>query len=177
VVTVFIWDYRGKGVAWGHASIKIDGGDPPGEVYISYWPQAAGRERSKISNNLYCVVPIRLRTYDDDVQGENNHTPNHQIQLDGLNETAMKTWWVGVTGDLKAQWCTLSNNCSTTVANALYNGGGDDIADDWWWTTHTIVWKPDKVLAYALAIRYGLQAAKAGTSNIVDAGAPSGGAP
>ena len=74
------------------------------------------------------------------------------------------------------QWCTLTSNCSTTVANALYNGGGDDIADDWW-TSHNIVWKPDKVLAYALAIRDGLQAAKAGNSQITDGSAPPGGAP
>ena len=36
MVSVFIWKFQGKGVAWGHASLNMDGGAPPGEVYIGY---------------------------------------------------------------------------------------------------------------------------------------------
>jgi len=92
MIRVYIWDYKGSDVAWGHASMKIDGGDPPGSIYISYWPQGAHRDRSSVSDNLYCVDPIRGRTYNDDVADE-GQAPDHVVTLDGLNETAIKKWW------------------------------------------------------------------------------------
>ena len=35
MVTVYIWDFRGKDVAWGHAPMHVSSGTPAGAIYIS----------------------------------------------------------------------------------------------------------------------------------------------
>jgi hypothetical protein len=87
--------------------------------------------------------------------------PDQSIRIDGLNENSMRNFWNGILADANALWCTLKNNCSTTVANVLYNGGGDDLAGDWW-TSHNFIWTPNKVIEYALSINAGIQESQQG---------------
>jgi hypothetical protein len=177
MITVNIWNYRGSDVAWGHASLQISDGNPGGDIYISYWPQGANRQPSSVSDRLYCVQAIPDRSFQDDVDAEgqdgDGKLPDHVVHIDGLNEGAMRQFWTDILGDANAQWCTLRNNCSTTVANVLYQGGGDDFAGDWW-ASHNIVWTPNNVLSYALAILGGIAESQQGPSD-GDGGLPPGG--
>ena len=63
--------------------------------------------------------PARPADYEKDVQGEAGMKPQ-TIQIDGLDEAAIKRWWNdgkghGLFGDL--------NNCSDIVSEALRVGG------------------------------------------------------
>ena len=93
MITVYVWNFRGTSVAWGHASMRVNGGSPPGEVYISWWPQGSGRSPKVPGvDQIYTVTAIRGRTYADDVRDE-EQAPDHVIIFSGLDETAIKTWW------------------------------------------------------------------------------------
>lgn len=161
MVTVFVWNYRGKSEAWGHASMLVNGGTPGGSVYVSWWPEGQGREGSLPfgigDGYLYSVPAINGRTFNDDVQGEDGHHPDHTINLEGLDETEIKTWWNKLLNDTQSRWSTLGQNCSTTVARGLMAGGGDKLVKGigGWWKSWNTVWKPNDVLDYAQAIHDG----------------------
>jgi hypothetical protein len=157
MLTVYVWSYRGKREAWGHASLEV------GQTYISWWPAEPGQVPSKLHENIYASHPFRNRTFDEDVAAE-GQAPDHVILIDGLDEDAIKDWWqvFGLTrdgtvfeGPLPA-WETLGQNCSTVVATALRIGGGDQYAG--WWRSWNLVWRPNDVLEYALSIQSGLAA-------------------
>ncbi len=160
MVVVYVWTFRGASVAWGHASLLVQGADE--ETYISWWPQARGRA-PKISGapgilrNLYSVSAIQGRTYDDDVRDE-RQLPDHVVRINGLNEVAIKNWWIELINGADTTWSTLGQNCSTTVARALKAGGGDDKTTGFggWWDSWNTVWTPNDLLAYALAIQRGI---------------------
>lgn len=155
MLTVYIWKFRGKGVAWGHASLRVD------QTYMSWWPEPRGRIRSKVSANVYEVSPIRDRTYEEDVRDEQQQ-PDHKVVLAGLDERAIKDWWQGFgltrdgvlyQGPLQP-WATLAQNCSTVAARGLAVGGGDTYAS--WRRSWQVVWTPNDVYQYALSIQSGL---------------------
>jgi len=159
MVTVYIWTFRGKDVAWGHASLLVNG------TYMSWWPEGNGRIASKIHGQVYSVSPIRNRTLDDDVYDE-GQDPDHTIVIHGLDERKIKDWWqsFGLTregvlyeGPL-LPWSTLKQNCSTVVARALSIGGGDQYAS--WLKSWNVVWTPSDVLRYATSIKNGLASAQ-----------------
>jgi hypothetical protein len=183
MIRVNIWPYRGKDVAYGHASIQIDGGDPAGPLYISWWPQGAGRVYKKRGLNLYCVASIPDRAFDDDVAGEDGNPPK-VITIDGgsstvigLDETAMKKWWLDLVRGGSTQWCTLDTNCSTISSWVLYQGGGDDFSDSYF-ACHNLVWTPNDVAIYAASIVRGILEARSGpppgADGSGDAGLPGG---
>ena len=161
MLTVFIWVYRGKDVAWGHASMLVD------QTYMSWWPEGRNRIRSKVSNDIYTVHPIRDRKFADDQEGE-GQPPDHNVVIKGLDEKKIKDWWqiFGLTRDgvqyygPMQPWQTLQQNCSTVVARGLSIGGGDRYAS--WTKSRAVVWTPNDVLQYALSIRHGLAAARHG---------------
>jgi hypothetical protein len=159
MVTVFVWLFRGKDVAWGHASALVD------QTYLSWWPEGYGRTASKLTHRVYSVSPIRNRRYDDDIAAEGK-SPEHQVVLNGLDEHQIKNWWqsfglardeVMYQGPL-LPWATLNQNCSTVVAHALSIGGGDRFAS--WSKSRNLVWTPNDVFMYALSIQRGLATAK-----------------
>lgn len=131
MIEVFVWAFRDTD-SWGHASMRVGGGTPPGPQYISWWPN--GSRDSKwlsLGGKLYCAGVIPNQTFESDVRGEDRTLPSETIRLDGktgnkagLDETAIKTWWrqLSVAG---TEWCTLGPNCSTIVAYALSVRGGD----------------------------------------------------
>jgi hypothetical protein len=159
MLTVYIWNFRGKNDAWGHASMQVD------QTYISWWPEQPGQVPSKIHPNVYASHPFRNRTFQDDIRDE-GQMPDHSIRIDGLDEDAIKDWWqsFGLTrdgvlfqGPLQS-WDTLKRNCSTVVAVGLKKGGGDRYAS--WFKSWNLVWKPSDVLTYALSIQNGLSKQK-----------------
>ena len=147
MINVYIWEFRGKNEAWGHASLLCD------NTYISWWPQIPGQVPSKIQN-IYTSHPYRNRSFQDDVRDERQQ-PDHTIPISGLDETAIKDWWArfGLVRDTTEligplpPWSTLSQNCSTIVATALQKGGGDQYARSW-----DFVWTPKNVKEYAYSI-------------------------
>lgn len=143
MVTVFIWNEHSG--AWGHASMRVDGGEPAGSVYISYWPATAGTTR------IFCSRPGRNRTFENDVAGEDGLQPNHAIRVMGLYETRIKSWWRTLMSrtDPDSDWCSLGLNCSAVVAQALNAGHAFEYYDgalavnSW-----NMFWSPAGVLAY-----------------------------
>ncbi len=156
MITVYIWSFRGKAEAWGHASMQVD------QTYISWWPETPGQVPSKIHPDIYASNPFRNRTFHDDVTAK-GHRPDWVVRIKGLDEKAIKDWWqtFGLTRDgVQFQgplpsWDTLRRNCSTVVATALRVGGGDTFAS--WVKSWNIVWNPSDVLQYALSIQQGLE--------------------
>jgi len=152
MVTVYIWRFRGKNEAWGHASMQV------GHTYISWWPEEPGQVSSKIHPNIYASHPFRNRTYNDDVRAERQQ-PDQVIHIEGLDENAIKDWWqsFGLTrdgifyqGPLQS-WETLKRNCSNVVATALKKGGGDKHAK--WFKSWNLIWTPQDLLQYASSIK------------------------
>jgi RHS repeat-associated protein len=143
LLTVHIWDYRGSDVAWGHASITLENG-----THIIWWPQATGRQSNKLFPQIYSVVAYQYQTFQDDITYEGQN-PDKNIRILGLDEAAIERWWNNY--QPTNQWKTLSQNCSTTAAEALTAGGADVLWPDFLQAHHRI-WTPADVEAYAGAI-------------------------
>jgi hypothetical protein len=127
---VYIWDFRGKDVAWGHASMELDDG-----TYISFWP---GSERDKIIGSIYSAEEIPNQTHADVIMLE-GQAPDHMIQINNIDTAAVKTWWGSWQAD--NQWSTLTTNCSDTVYQALRAGGKP--------YRFEFIWTPNAVKEYA----------------------------
>ncbi|WP_266169716.1 RHS repeat domain-containing protein [Dyella subtropica] len=143
---VYIWKYRGsvgEDKGWGHASLDADGG----RVHISWWPQADGRDFLIPGIPIYEVPANTDQTLARDRELE-DHKPDMVIHLDNLDEAAIASWWA----DFKKthKWKTLSQNCSTTVAQALRAGGADKHVIGY---PKPMVWNPEDVVRYATAIQ------------------------
>jgi hypothetical protein len=76
-----------------------------------------------------------------------NTTPSI-VHLDNLNEDAIQVWWDEFRRTHK--WRTLTQNCSTTVAQALDVGGGRDLTTS---APNPLVWTPSDVEKYARALQ------------------------
>jgi hypothetical protein len=61
-------------------------------------------------------------------------------------------WW----NDFKTthEWKTLTQNCSTTAADALKAGGGEEYSS--WWKSHNLIWVPSDVKAFSESIKENL---------------------
>ena len=157
MVTVYVWNFMGKNIAWGHASMHCE------QTYISWWPTGEGRVPSKISQSVYAASPFRNQTFQTDQLFEGDgkflKAPDHSIRISGLDEVAIKNWWAGfglvrngalLQGPLPA-WTSLGQNCSTVVAKALSIGGGDKYAS--WYSRTSVIWTPNKIREYAVEIQ------------------------
>jgi hypothetical protein len=143
LLDVHIWNYRGKDVAWGHASVTLEDG-----THISWWPQQGGREPSWYSDADYTVDAIPNQTLAADIHLE-EQAPDKTIKIIGLDEAAIKAWWNSFRSTHK--WKTSSQNCSTTAAEALKAGGANVQWKDVF-KAHNLVWNPAGVEAFANAI-------------------------
>lgn len=159
MLTVYIWNYRGKDDAWGHAAMQVD------QTYISWWPERPGQVPSKISDKVYASHPYRNRSHADDIAAE-AQVPDHILRIEGLDEKAIKDWWqsFGLTrdgvlyqGPLQS-WDTLKRNCSDVVATGLKKGGGDKYANGLY--TWNMVWTPADVLQYSRSIQSGVKSCR-----------------
>ena len=159
-VTVYVWKFRGKNVAWGHASMSI------GSLYISWWPRPDNRQgTSKLSDQIYRAPAFEDRTYQEDVIAEGMKEDHRIIIPPGLDTAAMKSSYGSMAGRLgffgpPAPWETQVRNCSTVVAQTLKAGGGDEYAS-WWSQRSRLIWSPNNVRDYAMSIREGLRKANA----------------
>jgi RHS repeat-associated protein len=145
-LTVHIWNYRGKNVAWGHASVTLENG-----THISWWPSTEGRAGLLRFMNIYTADANDPQEFATDVKWE-GQKPDYQIKIKGLDEKKIEKWW----DELKKnnQWKTLSQNCSTTAADALKAGGAEDYSS--WGSSHYIIWTPNDVKDFAYEINYNM---------------------
>jgi hypothetical protein len=163
MVTVYVWNYRGKTVAWGHASMQC------GDKYMSWWPEPAPRVPwTKAAPQIYDAHPFVLRRFEDDVRDEGMR-PDWTIRINGLDEERIKGWWKGYNpqahdmyGPPSAPWSTITSNCSKIVAMALDEGGGQQYAPVL--KSRNVVWTPNDVRVYAEAVRAGLAARRGATT-------------
>mgnify|MGYP000932422544 CR=1 FL=1 len=148
---IYVWNYRGSKEAWGHASMKLDNG-----TYISWWPEGQNRDSIPFVSDIYTADAIKNRTYVQDVAGEDGRTPDITITINGLDETAIQQWWNDFRSDSDNKWKTLSQNCSTTIADGLKAGNA---STPWWdfWNSWNIVWTPSDIESFARAINKKLE--------------------
>lgn len=106
----FYWPAHGAS-KFGHVSLRLDDG-----TYISYWPSCR-LPKDPLPYIHNC--PARKADYEKDLEGEDNLAPL-EIQIDGLDEAAIKRWWNSGTGH--GDFGDL-NNCSDVVSEALRIGG------------------------------------------------------
>lgn len=100
---VYVWTYRGKNEAWGHASMELDDG-----TYISWWPEGENRDSIPFVEDIYTVDAIKNRTFAQDVAGEDGRIPDVTISINGLDENAIAVWWNQFKNDPNNKWEMLS---------------------------------------------------------------------
>lgn len=137
LLDVYIWNYQGSAVAWGHAALVLDDG-----TNISWWP---GQDRDYTFGTdkipIYSAPAIPNQTVQDAADLE-ERAADEVIHIDGLNEAAIKAWWENFRNNPNNKWSTFGRNCSTVVYDALRAGGGP-------LEFHPIIWTPANVLDYA----------------------------
>jgi hypothetical protein len=108
-VEVYWWPPDGGNV--GHASIMVDGGNPPGIAYLSAWPGSA----------LSIFLPDKgdFHQFSDDVSSEGNRQPQ-VVRLNNLNETLIKTQIDHC--KTAAKYCFIALNCATQASICLNAG-------------------------------------------------------
>jgi RHS repeat-associated protein len=135
LLTVHIWEYRGKNDAWGHASLTLDDG-----THISWWPSPENRKFLLGEGiPIYEAPANEFQSFKRDVQLE-GQAPDWQIEIKGLDEKAINDWWSSYISTHK--WQTLSENCSTVLYKALRSGGGP--------FQFELVWQPEIARKYAI---------------------------
>ena len=155
--TVYYWKFVGSSSAWGHASMMVDGGDPDGQYYISWWPDCQGSDEKKQQYFGLCETN-RSRSLKTDIESEHGRADNSVLLL-GLDETAIKAFWADLTNDPQARWSATKTNCAAAVAAALHAGGSgkyfnvfEELAFDIWWNK-SFCWDPESVYHYALNLQ------------------------
>jgi len=145
MVVLRIWNSaKHGGGGWGHSSLEV-GGAPPAGVYISWWPGDLKGTLPAFAENNSFAQDLRL-------EGQ----PSATFRLDGLDERAIKIWWMRWRGS-STMYLWEGKNCSSTVAKALQAGGSDGFAKNAGWKTPAM-WTPSVLSDYARAIRAGQEA-------------------
>ena len=94
------------------------------------------------------------KRFEEDLQLEGH--PSATFQLEGLDERAIKVWWMRWRGS-SVMYLAEGKNCSSTVAKALQAGGAEKLAKASGWKG-TAIWTPHTLAAYAQAILAGQEA-------------------
>ncbi len=152
---IYIWKYLGLKVAMGHASMSLQDDD----THISWWPSTTRDAKALPAligwpSDLYCADPFPNQTLHDDKvfeaeDGDPPKDPDYIIRVGGLDNDAIRTWWA--TFKTTHQWCTLSPNCSTTVAEALWAGGAKNrlTATQYaWYSAPSFPWTPASIYRF-----------------------------
>lgn len=110
-VTVYYWPPDWDTDSVGHASIMVDGGQPPGQAYLSAWP-----------GSLLSIILVgegAYHEYRDDIESEYNRKPA-AVVLRKLDESAIKEKM----SDLKKRsyYSFVSANCATQAGICLKAG-------------------------------------------------------
>ena len=153
LLQVYVWNYQGSRTAWGHASITLDDG-----THISWWPSGDRHVDINIPHApIYSARANKNQTMDRDIRLEGGE-PDQVIIINGLDEAAIKKWWEEF--QKTQRWKTLTQNCSTTAADALNAGGAALPAWLGGWAGGHPFWTPNDVARYANAINNGLDRMK-----------------
>jgi RHS repeat-associated protein len=137
LATVHIWDFHDMRNV-GHSSMTLNDG-----TYISWWPKGSDAE---IFNT---VAATTMQSLSDDIRNEGRQ-PDRNINVDGLDEAAIRRWWDDFKRNKKNKYAFLGQNCSATVAEGLDAGGGATAAGkNTWGRPIPPVWSPSAVKDYA----------------------------
>lgn len=148
MVLLRIWNSAKQGGGgWGHSTLEV-GGTPPAGIYISWWP-------GDLKGNLPAFAESKTFTEDLRLEGH----PSATFQLEGLDERAIKVWWLHWRGS-STMYLWHGKNCSSTVAKALQAGGSEKLAQRGGWNSAPAMWTPSGLAAYARAIRAGQEATR-----------------
>ncbi|MBH8571601.1 hypothetical protein I8752_00875 [Nostocaceae cyanobacterium CENA369] len=158
-VVVYVWNYVGSTESWGHASIQLNDADEDiYKTYISWWPSNGVPyiDIPYIRDISFHAPAIPNRTLDQDIKSEYGKQADQIIYIPCIDADKIKSWWINEFLKANPEWKTLGQNCSKTVADALYAGGAADILTTWEeyaGVGSNIVWTPTKItrLANALA--------------------------
>lgn len=158
MITVYRWDLRYPGSATGfrvgHVSLRVTGGTPAGDIYMSWFPTEHGSLSSPAR---------RGQTFEQDVHEEGTQ-PLDSLRVGTeqktLDETAMKAWWARFLQN-PPQWSLYDTNCSQLVIEALRAGGSDRYLGGATlgvppWRSWSVVWRPWQIPAYIAAVNKGL---------------------
>jgi hypothetical protein len=162
-LTVYVWSYRGSTEAWGHASLQLIDG-----TYISWWPSQPRQpllpvpfNQMPLLGNIYSAPAIPNRTFVADALAEGSDytppislAPDYAIGITVLNNAPIKNWWAAFSTDPNSLWKTLNQNCSTTVADALFAGDVNRILTHNEYTKFRAItiWTPADVVDFANTI-------------------------
>jgi hypothetical protein len=122
-VVVYVWFLDPSNC--GHAAMKVDGGLPVGEVYLSRWPDnTPGQLKATIQALAYGAEAIS-RSYANDVKAEGGRSP-HSVRLTSVDESAIKK---AIDENAKKRYYQfLIDNCAVQVSECLDAGvGGSSI--------------------------------------------------
>jgi hypothetical protein len=150
MINVYMWPFKGIS-EWGHASMDVDDGSPPGTCYISWWPD--GENISHPDDNIgYCSDTYTDRKYEIDKKAEGDNEPS-TLSFVGLDESKIKAYWLDLLRS-KEQYCTTRFNCSSAVYQALLAGGAAPR------NVTPAFWTPQEVFKYAQEVARALQGTK-----------------
>jgi hypothetical protein len=107
-VEIYIWLPKGQG--FGHAAMKVTGGVPAGDVYMSRWPG--------YSSEALFTGPGASHRYEADVAEEGG--PPRVVRLTKLDETAVKKAIAELKTKNEYNFWTL--NCCSQVKECLDAG-------------------------------------------------------
>ena len=105
LATVHIWNPTFSGNV-GHASMTLNDG-----TYISWWPRGAD---ARIYNS---VEGMTVGSLDEDASAE-ERDPDRSINVDGLDEGAIRVWWSKFRR-FRPKYSFLGQNCAKTVGDGM----------------------------------------------------------
>ena len=133
------------------------------ETYVSLWPgegkagkkkkkgkgkekEKKGKEKEKKGKKQVIHTSENLQ---EDIDAEGRY-PDHEFQIDGLDEGEIRTWWNGFN---KTSW-SWTQNCCQTVVDGLRVGGSDGKLSWASWTFYkvTALWTPRRLTGYCEAL-------------------------
>ncbi|HLV86307.1 MAG TPA: hypothetical protein VKV39_04970 [Candidatus Sulfotelmatobacter sp.] len=135
-VEVYIWTPSIHNFNIGHAAIKVTGGMPPGDVYLSAWPKT---QLGKI------LGPMVRQKYADDIAAEDGKLPT-TFRFYSLDETAIKAKIDQLVRE--NTYAILTDNCCSHVRDGLNAGVNWALATTLTLSSGGLVSNPFQLTAY-----------------------------
>jgi len=141
---IHVWAYRGINTAVGHASLSLTNG-----TYISWWPGSVNFKQLPFLPLTFSANGVAPANLAQDTALE-YQPPDTSIRIPTINETAVDNWWASFKTPGK-KWNVTSQNCSTTVFDALKAGGALNMLSARQQANYNnmIVWTPNDILQLA----------------------------
>lgn len=148
MVSIYVWFPHG--INLGHAAMRVTGGMPVGEMYLSRWPDFKAGFLSALASLTVGVGAVN-NAYETDLKAEGGRSPE-TVQLMYLDEGAIKA----AIKDLAAEnyyqlgW----SNCATQVRECLNAGVAGGLALGLLWSSTIVLGaSPLGLLEYARFLR------------------------